>query len=80
MRFDPYSVQYGYRFPLERHADLDRLELPDPRDPARWVDIIPDAAALTAAGVMPAGKIMGFFSGIHNNFLRFPVTDDRPAG
>ncbi|MFH1070728.1 MAG: uroporphyrinogen decarboxylase family protein, partial [Candidatus Glassbacteria bacterium] len=50
---------------------LDRLELPDPRDPARWVDVAPDAAAFEAAGVMPAAKIMGFFSGIHNNFFEF---------
>ena len=70
-RFNPYSVQYGLTFPIEKPGDLDSLELPDPLDPARWVDISPDAERFTAAGVMPAGKIMGFFSGLHNNFIDF---------
>jgi len=82
-RYDPYSVQYGYVFPIEEHRDLERLELPDPRDPGRWVDILPDAGCFTAEGIMPAGKIMGFFSGIHNNFYDFEklmidLIDDPP--
>ncbi|HUU28210.1 MAG TPA: uroporphyrinogen decarboxylase family protein [archaeon] len=71
VRYDPYSVQYGHSFPILEPEDLERLELPDPTDPARWVDIEPDSASFTGAGIMPAGKIMGFFSGIHNNFYDF---------
>ncbi|HLA41281.1 MAG TPA: uroporphyrinogen decarboxylase family protein [Candidatus Glassbacteria bacterium] len=70
-RFNPYSVQYGHRFPIQSPEDLDRLDLPDPRDPSRWQDVAPDAQAFTEAGVLPAAKIMGFFSGIHNNFFEF---------
>ncbi len=71
VRYDPYSVQYGYTFPIRTHDDLDALELPDPHDPSRWVDIEGDVAAFEVAGVMPAAKIMGFFSGVHNNFYDF---------
>ena len=70
-RYNPYSVQYGYSFPLENPKDLDSLVLPDAHDPTRWQDIEPDAQRFTAEGIMPAGKIMGFFSGIHNNFFEF---------
>lgn len=71
VRYDPYSVRYGLTFPIRTHGDLDVLELPDPHDPQRWVDVEGDVAAFEAAGVMPAAKIMGFFSGIHNNFYDF---------
>ncbi len=71
VRYDPYSVQYGYRFPISTHDDLDALELPDPRDQSRWMDVEGDVAAFEAAGVMPSAKIMGFFSGVHNNFYDF---------
>ncbi|MFC1544984.1 uroporphyrinogen decarboxylase family protein [Gemmatimonadota bacterium] len=71
VRYDPYSVQYGLTFPINSHEDLDALQMPDPRDPSRWVDVEGDVAAFEEAGVMPAAKIMGFFSGIHNNFYDF---------
>jgi len=71
LRYNPYAVHYGHSMPLEGPADLERLELPDPDNPARWQDIAADSAAFEAAGIMPAGKIMGFFSGIHNSFLDF---------
>lgn len=71
LRYNPYAVHYGHSMPVEGPADLERLELPDPRNPARWQDIAADSAAFEAAGIMPAGKIMGFFSGIHNSFLDF---------
>ena len=70
-RYDPYSVQYGYSFPIQEPADLEALELPDLGDSSRWVDVRPDAERFTEAGIMPAAKIMGFFSGIHNNFFDF---------
>ena len=69
--FNPYSVKYGLTFPIREPGDVEALQLPDPDDPARWVDIEPDAERFTEAGIMPAAKIMGFFSGIHNNFFEF---------
>lgn len=71
LRYNPYAVHYGHSMPLEGPAGLERLELPDLDDPARWQDLPADCAAFEAAGIMPAGKIMGFFSGIHNSFLDF---------
>jgi uroporphyrinogen decarboxylase len=71
VRYDPYSVQYGYTFPINTHDDLEALELPDPHDKSRWVDVEGDVAVFEAAGVMPSAKIMGFFSGVHNNFYDF---------
>jgi len=70
-RFNPYSVQYGFSFPIQEPGDLEVLQLPEPAEAARWVDIKPDAERFTEAGIMPAAKIMGFFSGIHNNFYEF---------
>ena len=57
--------------PVNTPADLEKLELPDPGDPERWQDIEPDVRAFTEVGIMPAAKIMGFFSGIHNSFFDF---------
>lgn len=39
VRYDPYSVQYGLSFPITEYDDLEALELPNPGDPARWVDV-----------------------------------------
>ena len=69
--YDPYSVEYGHTMPLESPADLEKLELPNPRDPSRWIDIEADSKAFSEAGVMPSAKIMGFFSGMHNSFMDF---------
>ncbi|MBN2288752.1 MAG: hypothetical protein JXQ83_05420 [Candidatus Glassbacteria bacterium] len=69
--YDPHAVHYGHSMPVNSPDDLEKLALPDPHDPQRWQDIAPDAEAFTSSGIMPAAKIMGFFSGIHNNFLDF---------
>jgi hypothetical protein len=71
VRYDPYAVHYGHSMPIDKPEDLERLVLPDPHEPHRWQDVAADAEAFTKAGVMPAGKIMGFFSGIHNSFFDF---------
>ena len=71
LRYNPYAVHYGHSMPLHSPEDLERLILPDPRNPSRWQDIAADSVAFAKAGIMPAGKIMGFFSGIHNSFLDF---------
>jgi Uroporphyrinogen decarboxylase (URO-D) len=70
-RYNPYSVHFGHSMPVNTPEDLEKLELPDPRDPQRWQDIEQDSRAFAQAGIMPAAKIMGFFSGIHNNFFDF---------
>jgi len=70
-QYDPYSVHFGHSMPIESPGDLEKLDLPDPHEKKRWQDIQADSAAFAAAGIMPAAKVMGFFSGIHNNFFDF---------
>ena len=65
---NPHSIRY-YDFALESEADLDRLNLPDMRDPDRFRDIGADTAAIKEAGLVSTGCIQGFFSGIHNSFM-----------
>ena len=69
--YNPYSVHYGHSMPINSPEDLEKLELPDPHRQKRWQDIEPDSSAFAREGIMPAAKIMGFFSGIHNNFFDF---------
>ena len=70
VHFHPHSLRY-HDFPVRSEADLDRLELPDMRDPARFSDVGEDARAFKAAGFVPTGAIQGFFAGIHNSFMDF---------
>ncbi len=69
--YRPYAVHFGHSMPIDSPEDLEKLQLPDPHDPKRWQDLEPDASTFTRRGIMPAAKIMGFFSGIHNNFFDF---------
>jgi hypothetical protein len=73
VHYDPHSVRY-YDFPVRGPDDLERLELPDMRDPARFQDVAGDARAFKDAGFVPTGSIQGFFSGIHNSFMEFVPT------
>jgi hypothetical protein len=73
VHYDPHSIRF-YDFPVRGAADLDRLELPDMRDPVRFQDIAADAKAFKDAGFVPTGSIQGFFSGIHNSFMEFSTT------
>ena len=67
INYNPHSIRY-YDFPLQTEANLDRLELPDMRDPARYADVEADAALIKGSGFVPTGNIQGFFSGVHNSF------------
>ncbi len=73
VHYDPHSVRY-YDFPVRGPDDLERLELPDMRDPVRFQDVAEDARAFRDAGFVPTGSIQGFFSGIHNSFMEFVPT------
>jgi hypothetical protein len=73
VHYDPHSVRY-YDFPVRGPADLERLELPDMREAARFQDVAADARAFKNAGFVPTGSIQGFFSGIHNSFMEFAPT------
>lgn len=73
VNFDPFSVHY-YNFPVKDESDLERLELPDMRNPERFQDIEADTQYFKAADFVPSGAIQGFFSGIHNSFMDFQDT------
>ncbi|MDA0748046.1 MAG: hypothetical protein O2954_16105, partial [bacterium] len=71
--YNPHSIRY-YDFPIQNEADLERLELPDMRDPERYRDIEEDARVIRKAGYVSTGCIQGFFSGIHNSFMEYEDT------
>jgi hypothetical protein len=73
VHFSPHAIRY-HDFPVRVEADLERLELPDMRDPARFSDVAEDARVFKAAGFVPTGAIQGFFAGIHNSFMNFTDT------
>lgn len=67
---NPHSIRY-FDFPIKDESDLDRLALPDMRDPVRFQDIHADTDAIRQAGFVSTGCIQGFFSGIHNSFMEY---------
>ena len=73
VNFEPHSVRF-FDFPVKTEQDLDHLELPNMRDPARFKDIAEDCRVFRQADFVPAGSIQGFFSGIHNSFMDFQDT------
>ncbi len=52
-------------YPLKTVDQIDSLELPDPRDPARWKGFAEDVTFFREAGYFTAANINGFFSGPH---------------
>jgi len=73
VHFRPHAIRY-YAFPVKDEGDLDRLELPDMRDPERFVDIEEDSRSFKEADFVPTGSIQGFFAGLHNSFMDFQDT------
>lgn len=73
INFHPHSIAY-YDFPIHSEKDLERLQLPDMRNPERFRDVAKDADYFKTAGFVPTGSIQGFFSGIHNSFMDFQNT------
>jgi len=71
--FHPHAIQY-FDFPIKDEEDLEKLELPDMSDPARFKDIKGDSEYFIDAGFVPTGSIQGFLSGIHNSFMDFSST------
>ena len=73
VNFNPLSIKY-YDFPVKVEDDLDRLELPDMKNPARFIDIAEDSNLFIQAGFVPTASIQGFFAGLHNSFMDFQDT------
>lgn len=60
-----------FDYPLGTAADVDRLDLPDPHDPARYRGFAEDAAFFKAAGYIAGANLNGFFSGPHYFCLEY---------
>jgi hypothetical protein len=73
VNFNPLSIRY-YDFPVKVEDDLDRLELPDMKNPARFIDIEEDSNLFIQSGFVPTASIQGFFAGLHNSFMDFQDT------
>lgn len=56
---------HDFDYPLKTVADVNRLELPDPNDPARYRGFAEDVAFFRNTGYLTAANINGFFSGPH---------------
>lgn len=56
---------HDFDYPLKTVADVDRLVLPDPRDPGRYRGFADDVAFFREAGYFIAANLNGFFSGPH---------------
>ncbi|MFA6472633.1 MAG: uroporphyrinogen decarboxylase family protein [Candidatus Latescibacterota bacterium] len=56
---------HDFDFPLKTAGEVDRLKLPDPRDPARYCGFEEDVKFFREAGYFTAANLNGFFSGPH---------------
>ena len=56
---------HDFDYPLKSVNQVDRIILPDPRDPARYRGFAEDVAFFREAGYFTAANLNGFFSGPH---------------
>ncbi len=54
-----------FDYPMKTVADLDKLKLPDPRDPLRYKGFEEDVRYFKEAGFFTGANLNGFFSGPH---------------
>lgn len=54
-----------FDYPMKTVADLDRLVLPDPREPSRYKGFEDDVRFFKEAGFLTAANLNGFFSAAH---------------
>ena len=64
VKYNPHFYHH-FDYPLAEPADLDKLVLPDPRDPARYEGIAEECAFYKAQGFVAFANLNGFFSGLH---------------
>lgn len=64
IQFHPHFY-HSYNHPVTTMEDLDKLELPDPSDPKRYLGFAEDVAYLKEKGEYVLGSLNGFFSGLH---------------
>ena len=54
-----------FDYPMKSASDIDKLTLPDPRDPARYRGFEDDVCFFKEADFVTGGNLNGFFSGPH---------------
>jgi len=64
VRYNPHFYHH-YDYPAASPDDFDKIKLPDPRDPARYVGIAEEAAYYKEQGYIACASLNGFFSGLH---------------
>ena len=73
VQFHPHFYHH-FDHPVKTKDDLDRLQLPDPADPKRYLGFAEDVAYLKSKGEYVLGSINGFFSGIHYFLMEYQET------
>jgi len=80
VRKNPHFYR-DFDYPMKSAADVDKLELPDPHDPARYKGFEDDVLFFKNAGYATGANLNGFFSGPHyfcldyQEFLMSLLTD-----
>ena len=64
VRRNPHFYR-DFDYPMKTAADIERLQLPDPQNPARYRGFEEDVRYFREAGYLTAANLNGFFSGPH---------------
>jgi len=70
IRERPFFRQY-VDLPIKTEADLDRVPMPDPRDPRRYEGVEERVKFFTERGYFTSAGIDGFFSGVWYRFRKY---------
>jgi hypothetical protein len=68
VNYRPHNTR-AFGYPITDESDLDKIRLPDPKDPERYRGFAQDVAWAKENGQWTIGWVNGFYSGIHY-FLR----------
>jgi len=70
IREHPFYRQY-IDLPIKTEEDVDRIPMPDPRDPQRYEGVEGGVKFFTARGYFTSAGIDGFFSGVWYRFRKY---------
>jgi hypothetical protein len=72
VRRDPHFYRH-FDYPVHGPQDLDKIVLPDPDDPARYLGLADEAAYYRQHDLIAFANLNGFFSGLH--YFLYPYDD-----
>jgi len=64
VKYNPHFYHH-FDYPIDGPADVDKIVLPDPRDPARYAGIREESDFYKSQGYATFANLNGFFSGVH---------------